>query len=146
MKIKNTYKKILATTLFCMCVFGVLYVPAVLAVDNDKYVPLAPLPGTTYDGTGNTDLQKYLPGAFNLLIGLSLVLAVLMIIFGGVQYMSTDAVFGKKEGKERITAALLGLLIVLGAFLLLQTIDTNLVNFQIINTPDSSKATTPTKP
>jgi Type IV secretion system pilin len=96
-----------------------------------QYTLLQPLPGVTSSDSGATDFPTYLKGFFSLLIGLALILAVLIIIFGGIQYMSTDAITGKKSGRERITQALLGLLIILGAFLLLQTINPDLVNFSL---------------
>ena len=136
---KLFYNKTFGSILLFLITINLLVVPVVFAVED--YVPLSPLPGTLDSSGKTTNLGAYLPGAFNLLIGMALVLAVLMIIFGGVQYMSTDAVYGKKDGKERINAALLGLLIVLGAFLLLQTIDPNIVSFDIINkTPDTTKS------
>src|SRR3990167_8352752 len=76
----------------------------VLAVD---YTVLAPLPGIP-QGSPIT-LARYIPLIFNLLIGLSAVWAVLMIILGGFQYMSTDAIQGKANGKERIKNAVLAL-------------------------------------
>ncbi len=52
------------------------------------YVPLAPLPGTVPVGTGDTNLQTYLPGVFKLAIGLSAVAAVLNIVIGGFMYVA----------------------------------------------------------
>jgi len=103
------------------------------------YIPLAPLPGTL--GTecfeascevGKTaTLQTYLPGIFKLAIGIAGVLAVIEIIIGGLQYMSTDAIGGKSAGRERITAAIGGLLLALGAYIILNTISPNFVNLNI---------------
>lgn len=107
----------------------------------DQYVPLAPLPGTTQgncvtDKNGNvsgctTDIQTYIPGVFNLAIGIAGVLAVLMIIIGGVQYITTDAIQGKSEGKARIQNALWGLVLVLVSWILLYTINPKLTVFDL---------------
>ncbi|TSC61687.1 MAG: Uncharacterized protein G01um101448_204 [Parcubacteria group bacterium Gr01-1014_48] len=90
-------------------------------------VLLAPLPGTGESANFNT----YVPIAFNIAIGIAGVLAVIMIIVGGLQYMSTDAISGKSEAKSRITAALGGLLLALAAFIILQQINPKLVNFNL---------------
>jgi hypothetical protein len=98
------------------------------------YVPLAPLPNTTRPGPGGTevvDFTSYVPAVFNLSIGLAGVLAVIMMIIGGIQYLSTDSISGKNEGRKQIGAALGGLLLALGAFLILQTINPKLVNFDL---------------
>lgn len=107
----------------------------------NEYVPMAPLPGTTrgecvtnkkgkVSGCA-TDIQTYMPGVFNLAIGIAGVLAVLMIIIGGVQYITTDAIQGKSEGKERIQNALLGLVLVLVSWILLYTINPKLTVFDL---------------
>lgn len=109
------------------------------AVDDNGYFPLAPLPGTTKgDCSANnkdnkcvTDLNTYIPGIFNLAIGIAGVLAVLMIVIGGVEYMTTDAITGKSEGKKRINDALWGLLLVLVSYILLYTINPKLTIFDL---------------
>lgn len=107
----------------------------------DQYTPLAPLPGTTQgncvtDKNGNvsgctTDIQTYIPGVFNLAIGIAGVLAVLMIIIGGVEYVTTDAIQGKSDGKARIQNALWGLVLVLVSWILLYTINPKLTVFDL---------------
>ena len=96
----------------------------------DEYTPLAPLPGTTNE-KGTTDIQTYIPGVFNLAIGIAGVLAVLMIIIGGVEYVTTDAIQGKSEGKARIQNALCVLVIVLVSWILLYTINPKLTVFNL---------------
>ena len=51
---------------------------------------------------------------------------------GAIQYMTTDAISGKEEGKERITKALLGLLLAVGAWLILSTINPDLLGTGLI--------------
>jgi len=105
----------------------------------DEYTPLAPLPGTTRgdcasDNKDNkcvTDIQTYIPGIFKLAIGIASVLAVLMIIIGGVEYITTDAIQGKSDGKARIQNALLGLVLVLVSWILLYTINPKLTVFNL---------------
>lgn len=58
-------------------------------------------------------------------------LATIMIAIGGITYMTTGAVDGKKLGKEMITSALTGLLIILFSWILLNQINPDLLNLKI---------------
>ena len=69
----------------------------------------------------------YLTGMVKLLIMVAGVLAVIMIMLGGIQYMSSDAISGKEEGKEKITQALFGLLLAIASWLILNTINPDLL-------------------
>ena len=72
-------------------------------------------------------IGDYLNIIFQLAIGLCAVLSVIMIVVGGIQYMGDESVFGKKKKKSRIGSAILGLLIALGAYALLNTINPDLL-------------------
>jgi hypothetical protein len=95
------------------------------------YTALAPLPL----GEGGTELKTYtistyLSGMFKLIIALGAAFAVLMGITGGIQYVASGiAPAARKGAKERITNALLGLVIILTSYLILNTIDPKLVAF-----------------
>lgn len=102
----------------------------IIAVAETSYVPLAPLPQTTV-ADGSTDLNNYLAGGFKLGIALAGVLAFLMIVIGGFQYLSTDAMTGKEEGKERIERAVGGLVLALASYIILYTINPNLVELDL---------------
>ncbi|MBP9711600.1 MAG: D-alanyl-D-alanine carboxypeptidase family protein [Candidatus Pacebacteria bacterium] len=98
---------------------------------DNFYYPLAPL---TLDGTdGKFDpsqknaLGAYLNMMMKLIIGLASVMAVVMIVIGGVEYMTSDLVFSKESAKQRISEAVLGLLVALGAYALLNTINPDLL-------------------
>jgi hypothetical protein len=104
-----------------------------------QYTPLSPLPGTTVgdcpldpntglpvnpeDPSCKAKIESYIPTIFQLAIGLAGAFAVVMIVVGGVQYLSSDAISGKSAGKERIQNALIGLLLAIGAFIILNTIN-----------------------
>ena len=98
--------------------------------NSTLYKMLAPLPGITcmdWSGTDQTcignDIGKYLNILFKLGIGISIFLAVVMIIINGIKYMGDESVFGKTGAKEGIFSAILGLLIALCAWALLNTIN-----------------------
>lgn len=101
---------------------------------NTTYTPLAPLPGLDQvPFETNPDLNpcpfgQYLNIMIKLIIGIAAVLAMIMIVTGGIEYMTSELVSGKEAGKETITNAILGLLIALGSFLILNTINPQLLN------------------
>jgi hypothetical protein len=95
------------------------------------YQPLAPIPGFVDSPISTHDLNGYLNGMFKLGIAIAVGLAVVMIIIGGVQYMSTDAIGGKSDGRARITAAITGLVVALGSYMLLNTLDPNLLKTEL---------------
>ncbi|OHB09854.1 MAG: hypothetical protein A3G05_00870 [Candidatus Zambryskibacteria bacterium RIFCSPLOWO2_12_FULL_45_14] len=100
-----------------------------------EYTLLAPLPLDKSGCTGSAnevckvDAKKYIEGFFTLMIAIAGGLAVLVIIFGGIKYMSTDAFSGKSEAKQTIEHAIWGLLLAISAWLILNTINPNLVKF-----------------
>lgn len=116
----------------------ILSAPATKAAGSsaESYTPLAPLPciagnGITCSG-GNGAVQNtvnfetYVQNMINLLIALSAVAAVVMIVWGGIEYMTTSSISGKGAGLDKVRHAIYGLLLVLCSFLILQTIDPRL--------------------
>ena len=104
----------------------------VLAQKATEYSLLAPLPGVeTAEGSGVSTASSYIPGLFKLLIAIAGALAVVKIIFGGIQYMSTDAFTGKNEAKTTIENAIWGLILAISAWLILYTINPKLVEFNL---------------
>jgi hypothetical protein len=106
-----------------------------LATAQGNYTPLAPIKiggegGKDFvgDTVQTDDLSKYVNNMFRLGIAAAVALAVLMIIVGGIEYMSTDAIGKKQDGQARINAALLGLVVALGSYMLLNTINPNILN------------------
>ncbi|MFA6432517.1 MAG: hypothetical protein WCV82_01735 [Candidatus Paceibacterota bacterium] len=116
---------------------GLLFSPM---VSYAQYTPLAPLPciegnGVTCPGgsgslNNSIDFQNYVQYAFNLIIALAAAGAVLMLVMGGLQYMTTDSWSGKTAGLDRARNALYGLLLVLTSYLILRTIDPRLVSIK----------------
>jgi len=129
-------------TAVLILLLGVMMVPfaAVHAQDEApvrEYTLLEPLPCVDANAANcennvvkKVDLVRYLNIMFKLAIGLAGVFAVLMIVVGGFQYATTDAIFEKKEGKERIKNAIEGLLLALVSYFILYTIDPRFVQFR----------------
>jgi hypothetical protein len=119
-------KKIILSIMIC----GFLF----LIVSNASaqgYTPLAPIPGFVDDNLPTNNLNKYLNDMFRLGIAIAIALAVIMIIVGGIQYMSTDAIGKMNEGKKSIQAALTGLLVALAAYMIIKTLDPNMLSTRL---------------
>ncbi len=96
-------------------------------------ITYCPLEANAFPGVDTTgkSLPDFLKTAFQFGLSLAAVLAVIMIIWGGVKTMLSESVFGKDEGKKIIQDALLGLGLALVSWLILFTINPELVNFKI---------------
>lgn len=138
------------------------YIPSIIAfltvslvigvatASAQNYTPLVPLPGTVVQGGTTTNLSSYLSGIIKLLIALGGALAILFAIIGGTQYVAASTNPSLKEGaKERLMGALIGLAIILTSYLLLNSINPKLVQFNLALEPVTPKALTlfpPTAP
>ncbi len=125
-------------------IFSTILIPSFIAFaqTTDKYKLLAPLPCVGTNGACDgitpaeeTTLKTYIEGAFKLLIGLAAVAAVLRIVVGGFMYMSSDAIQGKSDGKNMVTNSVKGLVLVIAAWLILSTINPNLLKFNLTIEP-----------
>ena len=65
------------------------------------------------------------------IIMLAAVLAVVQIVIGGMEYALSESILAKEAGKDRIQMALLGLFIALLSYIILNTINPDLVNLKI---------------
>ncbi len=98
--------------------------------DTNTFTPLVGIPGVT-DST--QDLGGYANALYLLSISLAAMLAFLKIVLAGVKYVMTDIVVAKGDAKKDIEGALLGLLLIAGAALLLNTINPNLTSLDALN-------------
>lgn len=132
-----------------------------VAKNNSIYKMLAPIGKITHMNSAGcaedddtcipNDIGKYLNIIFKLAIGICAALAVIMLIINGVKYMGDESVFGKTEAKSQMFGAIMGLLIALGAWALLNTINPALtgvggvkidsVNIEIVDLPDAGDGT-----
>ncbi|MDE2172767.1 MAG: hypothetical protein KGJ33_02395, partial [Patescibacteria group bacterium] len=105
---------------------------------QNNYTVLAPLPCISGNGvscpSGNlqnvtqVSYQQYIQYAFNLMIALAAVAAVVMLVWGGFEYVLSAVPGTKSDGKARVTNAVIGLVLVLCTYLILKTINPQLVN------------------
>lgn len=112
----------------------------VLGQEGVRYTPLAPIPGVTEGTTLTSLIQRIVPIA----ISIGAILAVLMLVIGGFQWMMSEAVGQKQAGRERVGNAIIGLLILLASVLILNTINPQLTNIGLalpgVNTPPPNKS------
>jgi hypothetical protein len=103
------------------------------------------------EGSCNNQIGDYLNIMIKVLIGASAAWLVLQIVLKGYQYMVTDTPFKKTAAKERILESFGGLLLALSAYLILNTINPQLVtgtlnvgniDIGVEETPDSGPAGT----
>lgn len=129
-------KTVLLSAFFLLFVF----IPHTLA--ETGFVPLAPIPGLT--DTGFTDTASGVgPGSFayffnnlyKFLLGLAIALAIIEIIWGGLEYSTTDSIGNKEAGKARIRNAILGLILILSPVLVFSLINPNILNLSVTLTP-----------
>lgn len=94
------------------------------------YTLLEPIMGVTAINTAS-DLATFFNFLFKMLIGLCSLLAVVMIIIGGIEYLTTEAFTGKSGARERIENAVTGLVLLAAVYLILYTINPNLLKLNI---------------
>ncbi len=105
-----------------------------------EYCMLAPIPfpgiingklGLTPDTTGSSGVSNFINGIIQFAIAFAGLLAVIMIIAGGIMYATTEAMSGKAGAKTMITNAIFGLLLALCSYLILKTISPSLVDVKL---------------
>jgi hypothetical protein len=107
-------------------VIGVVFLSVIpTGVHAQEFIPLVGIP---YVDTQSSDLSLagYVNALYTAAISIAAFMAVVKIIFAGVKYMLSDVVTDKGAAKKDIRGALIGLLIVIGAVLILNTINPQL--------------------
>jgi hypothetical protein len=97
---------------------------------------LAPLPGLNQ--SSQSSLGGFLKSLFTVLIIIAGLLAFLMIVLGAITYLSSEGFGEKSHGKEMMVNAVLGLILALGAWLILNAINPNLASNLSITIPKVS--------
>ncbi len=90
------------------------------------------IPGTEVIPNEKTSLAQYLAYLYYLVVDIIGVVAFVILVIGGIQYLtSAGSVPRAKAARQRIIGGGAGLLIVLGAFMILRTINPQLVNIDL---------------
>lgn len=108
--------------------FALLLVLVPITSFATAYAPLVGIPGLE-DGGGN--MEAYLNTLYAISISLAALLAVIKIIIAGVKYMLSDIVTTKGQAIKDIQGSLLGLIVVVMAWVILYVINPNILSTQI---------------
>ena len=106
-----------------------------------QYVPLAGsgIPGLTDQATAQQAIGGNFANFFNDLykfcIGIAVVLAIIEIVWGGIEIATQDSVSKKQDGRSRIAQAIFGLILVLSPVLVFSIINGNILNFTVAFKP-----------
>lgn len=127
---KQLFRKTHLTPLaFLLAIFSVAFLSSMLVNaqgTESGYQLLAPIP--TIDKTSGITLVDYMKGVFVATIGLAIVLAVIELVVGGIEYVAAAVPSAKEDAKKRIGGAVGGLLLILLAWVLLQALNPKLLN------------------
>ena len=106
-----------------------LLLTPLITVAGITYQPLVGIPGVD---NAASNFNQYINQLYFVSISIAALLAVIKIIIGGVKWMLTDVVTQKSDAKNDIRSALLGLLLIIAAFLILNTINPQLTNLNVL--------------
>ena len=115
--------------LFFIALALVTSAPVLMFAQEPGVKTFQSIPGL--ENVGNLTTQQYIDALYVIAITAASILAVFKLIWAGVQYMLSEVVTSKQKAKQDIQGALLGLLLILGAVTLLNTINPNLTNIDI---------------
>ena len=114
-------------------------------VVRNPVIPIlnVPIPGldfgdsVTYDSEGNQQanfLAKYIDALYRYLIVIAAVVAIVMVMVGGLQYiLSRGNAEAVKKAKERITNAVIGLVLLFAAYDIAFLLDPDTVRFESLS-------------
>lgn len=127
--------------LFCFCILSLIKTGVAYAINLEINYP-------TIFGlkiTSSSTLPEYTKYFFNLGIGIGSILAMSVIIFGGIHYLvSFGAGRITSSGKEWIKSGIVGLVILLCSYLIVAAINPNLTIFSLTGLVPTSLLPTPT--
>ncbi|HMP85232.1 MAG TPA: hypothetical protein PKE08_01015 [Candidatus Paceibacterota bacterium] len=95
---------------------------------NMEYVPLSG--NDIFPSSSRTSFSDLVSLFFKWGIAIAIILSILFIVIGGIQYMTTDAIFDKSEGKQKISSAVAGLILALSTWLILNTINPQILGLR----------------
>ncbi len=100
--------------------------PSIASAAVTDFIPLVGIPGIADSDLATTGFGDYINALYRLSISIAALLAVIKIVAAGAKYMLSDIVTHKEDAKKDIQGALLGLLVIIGAVIILTTINTDI--------------------
>jgi len=128
-------KKVITTILIIIFLTTVFFVFDIEETEAQRrYQIMEPIGGAP----DTPSLAQYLSAAFDTGVALAAILTVVVLVIAGIMYISAAGNTGKIENaKNMIVQAILGLLLILISYLILQAINPTLVNQGFNITPCS---------
>ncbi len=135
--------------------------PSATSCAPGKFCPLAPVTGSTklqtlYQSADNSAsaLADYINAVYIFSISVAGILAVLRISWAGYQYMASEMWTSKDHAKEILRESILGLLLLLATWIILQQINPQITRLNlnlgpvasVLPTPVSNPTPTPSLP
>ena len=119
-----------------------LVVPTI--VFGQEIVTMTTLPGMPNPGESGVD--GYITTLYTVSISAAALLVVIKLIIAGVKYMFSEIVTDNSDAKKDIQAALLGILIILAAVTVLNTINPQLTNLDILGNAEDANGSVQNSP
>lgn len=144
---KKIFNKTLITATAITSLLFLALVFVSFAADGIKYNVLAPFPGdpNKIDAARSVStFSGYLSGAIPFILRLAAVFAVVQIVIGGFQWALSEAVGNIQDAKDRMTQAIIGLVLAMTSYLILNSINPELVTLKIGIKPISQVVNIPT--
>lgn len=117
------------TIVFILLLIALILPFSVSAIKLNLTYPILPgaLDINCHPGACKQDLDDIIAWFYALIVGISGLAAFIMIVWGGIQYMTSAGNPTKTtDARDKIRMALLGLLLVLASFLILRVINPEL--------------------
>lgn len=109
-----------------------MFLGSIQHVFAQEFVPLAEIPNLTKGVVANSEgLATFLNNLYKYLIGFAAMLAIIEIIWGGLEISTKDSVSKQSDGRERITQAIFGLILVLSPVLVFSIINPSILNLSL---------------
>ncbi len=98
-----------------------------------------PIPGFTFSpatkdssGVHLPFLPEYINAVYRYMVGIVLIAAIVMVVYGGFRYLLGSSVGDISKGKTIIRDAIVGMLLVIGAYTILNTINPATTTFKVL--------------
>jgi hypothetical protein len=127
---------VLAAFVFCILPIKPALATCTSVFDSSSgcYEQLAPITNPDGSQVSTTNFPTYLQGMYRIGIGACFVLGVIMFTWAGIEYILSESMNTKSDAKKRIAGALTGLAIALVSYILLNTINPDLLKFTNLET------------
>jgi hypothetical protein len=120
--------------LYTSALITLCFVP--LAIIDAQTEGAVRMVGIPFEPAGNQDINVFIRALYLLAIGVGAALAVLRLILAGAKYILSDLVTSKESAKKDIRSSIIGLVVILAAVLILNTINPQLTTLNALNLAD----------